>query len=205
MNNIKREPCDRFSDKVWLYVEKSLDDKNMLFWKNHLENCERCIKLLEESLGVINSYKKIPLEDLPDKDFQRMIINTTLNLAAKNNSRKTVKIPERRSLLEIIGIYRLTFGGAIVVGAIIFLLITFIKDPKIHSINDEIPRHLLSWDNKNISERLSNIEDQIISLKIDDWDIYLIKDNRKEKWSNEVRSIRKQIRKMKKQADSPAM
>ncbi|MEJ2495153.1 MAG: hypothetical protein P8Y79_12580 [Ignavibacteriaceae bacterium] len=52
---------------------------------------------------------------------------------------------------------------------------------------------------------MSNIEDQIISLKTDDWDIYLVKKNRKEKWDNEVRSIQKQIRKMRKQADSPAM
>ncbi|MEJ2492829.1 MAG: hypothetical protein P8Y79_00710, partial [Ignavibacteriaceae bacterium] len=116
MNNIKREPCDRFSDKVWLFIEKSL------------------------------------------------------SLAVKNNSSKNIKIPERRSLLDIIGIYRLTFGGAIVVGAIIFLLITFLNNPKIPAINKEISSHLLSWDNENVSEQLSKIEDQIISLKTDDWD-----------------------------------
>ena len=108
-------------------------------------------------------------------------------------------------MLDIIGIYRLTFGGAIVVGAIVFLLITFLNNPKIPEINKGISSHLLSWDNENVSEQLSNIEDQIISLKTDDWDIYLVKKNRKEKWDNEVRSIQKQIRKMRKQADSPAM
>lgn len=205
MNNIKREPCDRFNDKIWLYIEKSLNDKDMLFWRKHLENCEVCTMLLDETLEVINSYKKIPLEDLPNSDFERMINNATLSLAAKSNSHKTVKIPERKSLLEIIGIYRLTFGGAIVVGAFIFLLITFFNNPKIPEINKEISSHLLSWDNENVSEQLSNIEDQIISLKTDDWDVYLVKKNRKEKWDNIVRSIQKQIRKMRKQADSPAM
>jgi len=205
MNNLKREPCDRFNDKVWLYIEKSLDDKEMLFWENHLANCEACTALLNESLEVTNLYEKIPLEDLPDRDFQRIINNATFSLAAKNNSLKNIIIPERRSLLDIIGIYRLTFGGAIVVGAIIFLLITFLNNPKIPAINKEISSHLLSWDNENVSEQLSKIEDQIISLKTDDWDIYLVKKNRKEKWDNAVRSIQKQIRKMRKQADSPAM
>lgn len=205
MNNIKREPCDRFSDKVWLFIEKSLSDKDMLFWEKHLENCEVCTILLNESLEVTNIYEKIPVEDMPDRDFQRMINNAIQSEIVVDNSRKTMKIPERRSLLDIIGIYRLTFGGAIVVGAIVFLLITFLNNPKIPEINKGISSHLLSWDNENVSEQLSNIEDQIISLKTDDWDIYLVKKNRKEKWDNEVRSIQKQIRKMRKQADSPAM
>lgn len=205
MNNIKREPCDRFSDKVWLFIEKSLSDKDMLFWEKHLENCEVCTILLNESLEVTNIYEKIPVEDMPDRDFQRMINNAIQSEIVIDNSRKTMKIPERRSLLDIIGIYRLTFGGAIVVGAIVFLLITFLNNPKIPEINKGISSHLLSWDNENVSEQLSNIEDQIISLKTDDWDIYLVKKNRKEKWDNEVRSIQKQIRKMRKQADSPAM
>ena len=205
MNNIKREPCDRFSDKVWLFIEKSLSDKDMLFWEKHLENCEVCTILLNESLEVTNIYEKIPVEDIPDRDFQRMINNAIQSEIVVDNSRKTMKIPERRSLLDMIGIYRLTFGGAIVVGAIVFLLITFLNDPKIPEINKGISSHLLSWDNENVSEQLSNIEDQIISLKTDDWDIYLVKKNRKEKWDNEVRSIQKQIRKMRKQADSPAM
>jgi hypothetical protein len=206
MNRIKRNPCEEFNNQMWLYVDKLLNKKEMLIWSNHLENCETCNKLLSDSLEAINSYDGIPLEDLSDRDYQRLINKAVTNtITNTNNTIKTIKIPERRSLLEIIGIYRLTFGGAVVVGALIFLLITFIKDPKIPRINNEIPRHFLSWDNERVSERLSNIEDQIISLKIDDWDIYLIKDNRKEKWSNEVRSIQKQIRKMKKQADSPAM
>ena len=205
MNNIKREPCDRFSDKVWLFIEKSLSDKDMLFWEKHLENCEVCTILLNESLEVTNIYENIPVEDMPDRDFQRMINNAIQSEIVVDNSRKTMKIPERRSLLDMIGIYRLTFGGAIVVSAIVFLLITFLNDPKIPEINKGISSHLLSWDNENVSEQLSNIEDQIISLKTDDWDIYLVKKNRKEKWDNEVRSIQKQIRKMRKQADSPAM
>ncbi|MCG6912578.1 zf-HC2 domain-containing protein [bacterium BMS3Abin03] len=205
MNNIKQEPCDRFSDKVWLFIEKSLSDKDMLFWEKHLENCEVCTILLNESLEVTNIYENIPVEDMPDRDFQRMINNAIQSEIVIDNSRKTMKIPERRSLLDIIGIYRLTFGGAIVVGAIVFLLITFLNNPKIPEINKGISSHLLSWDNENVSEQLSNIEDQIISLKTDDWDIYLVKKNRKEKWDNEVRSIQKQIRKMRKQADSPAM
>ena len=204
MNRIKPNSCEEFNNQMWLYVDKLLNKKEMLFWSNHLENCETCNKLLSDSLEVINSYDGIPLEDLSDRDYQRLI-NKAMTNTITNNTIKTINIPERRSLLEIIGIYRLTFGGAVVVGALIFLLITFIKDSKIPRINNEIPRHFLSWDNERVSERLSNIEDQIISLKIDDWDIYLIKDNRKEKWSNEVRSIQKQIRKMKKQADSPAM
>ena len=205
MNNIKRNPCEVFNEQMWLYIEKSLDKKEILFLDNHLLNCDNCKNLLNQSLEIINSYNNIPLEDLTDADYHRIINNASAITIANNDSKKSIKIPGGRSLPEIIGFYRLTFGGAMILAAIIFLLITFINDPKIPDIKNDIPGHLLSWENEKVSEQLSNIEDQIISLKINDWDIYLVKNNRKEKWSNAVRSIQKQIRKMKKQADSPAM
>jgi|GEM_PF-3574362 len=205
MNNIKRNPCEVFNEQMWLYIEKSLDKKEILFLDNHLLNCDNCKNLLNQSQEIINSYNNIPPEDLTDADYLRIINNASAITIANNDSTKSIKIPGGRSLPEIIGFYRLTFGGAMILAAIIFLLITFINDPKIPDIKNDIPGHLLSWENEKVSEQLSNIEDQIISLKINDWDIYLVKNNRKEKWSNAVRSIQKQIRKMKKQADSPAM
>lgn len=205
MNNIKRNPCEVFNEQMWLYIEKSLDKKEILFLDNHLLNCDNCKNLLNQSQEIINSYNNIPPEDLTDADYHRIINNASAITIANNDSTKSIKIPGGRSLPEIIGFYRLTFGGAMILAAIIFLLITFINDPKIPDIKNDIPGHLLSWENEKVSEQLSNIEDQIISLKINDWDIYLVKNNRKEKWSNAVRSIQKQIRKMKKQADSPAM
>lgn len=205
MNSIKRNPCEEFNERMWLYIEKSLDENEMVFWNDHLANCENCTDLLNESLEIITSYNSIPLEDLTDAHYERMITNASGNIAMNNDSAKSVKFQNRRSLLEIFGFYRLTFGGAVVLAAIIFLLITFINDPKLPEIENKIPGHLLSWNNERVSEKISNIEDQIISFKIDDWDIYLVKNNNKEKWDNAVRSIQKQIRKMKKQADSPAM
>ena len=205
MNNIKRNPCEEFNERMWLYIEKSLDEKERLFWNDHLASCEKCTDLLNESLEIINSYQNIPLENMSNANYKRMINKAAGDVLINNDSTKSVRFQNRRSLLEIIGFYRLTFGGAIVLAAIIFLLITFINNPKLPEIETKIPGHLLSWNNERASEKISDIEDQIISFKIDDWDIYLVKNNGKEKWDNAVRSLQKQIRKMQKKADSPAL
>lgn len=205
MNNIKRNPCEEFNERMWLYIEKSLDEKEMLFWNDHLASCEICTDHLNESLEIMNLYQNISLENMSNADYERMINRAAGDVLINNDSAKSVRFQNRRSLLEIIGFYRLTFGGAIVLAAIIFLLITFINNPKLPEIETKIPGHLLSWNNERASEKISDIEDQIISFKIDDWDIYLVKNNRKEKWDNAVRSLQKQIRKMQKKADSPAL
>lgn len=201
MNKTKINPCEEFKTQLWLYLEKSLSKKEMLSWDDHLSNCDICKKLLNESLETINSYDAVPPEDLTNADYERMINKaTTIQIVKKPD-----KTSNRRTLPEVIGFYKLTFGGAMILAAIIFLMITFINNPKLPEIKNDIPVHLLSWKNERVKERISNLEDQIISLKIDDWDIYLVKNNRKEKWDNAVRSIQKQIRKIKKQTESPAL
>jgi len=37
MNNTKRNPCEEFSNKMWLYVDKSLEEKEMNCWDDHLK------------------------------------------------------------------------------------------------------------------------------------------------------------------------
>ena len=47
--------------------------------------------------------------------------------------------------------------------------------------------------------------DGIISLKTDDWDVYIVKKNNTEEWNAALRAIQKQIIKMRKEVSSTSM
>ncbi|MDH3269015.1 MAG: hypothetical protein OEM46_09210, partial [Ignavibacteria bacterium] len=91
--------------------------------------------------------------------------------------------------------YRLAIGGAAVVAAIILIIFSVIREP---SSEKNLPIDILDWHGDKIISGIKQIEDQILSLKSDEWDIYIVRKNRKENWDATLKSIRSQINKMKK-------
>jgi cytoplasmic iron level regulating protein YaaA (DUF328/UPF0246 family) len=93
------------------------------------------------------------------------------------------------------GFYRLGFGGAAIVAAMILIVISFLKNT---SIENKLSSELLDWNGEKITSKLEQIENQIISLRSDEWDIYVVRKNEKANWDATLKSIRKQINDMKK-------
>lgn len=89
--------------------------------------------------------------------------------------------------------------------AMILIFITIFNDTKLSEIEKQISEKMLSWDFPTINEKVEGVENQIISLKTDDWDVYVIKRNNREEWNSALKSIHEQIRKMKKEASSTSM
>jgi len=203
MDDTNKKLCKEFESELWLFVDHSLEEERKNFWQNHLANCSECSSLLKISYETIEQYNRVPLDDLPDKSFTKIIGRVTAEPAAKEY--KVGLIKRNRSLFETFGFYKLTFGGALVAAATIFLFITFIDDSKIPEIKKDLPSQILEWNDKQTSDRLEKIGDQIYSLKTDEWDIYLIRKNKKENWSKALSLIRKQIRKMQKEVTSASM
>jgi hypothetical protein len=166
-------------------------------------SCSDCSSLLKTSTETIEQYNRVPLDELSDDSFER-IINT---ITADNERAEHIVMPIKgnRSLFEIFGFYKLTFGGALVAAAIIFLFITFINDPKIPEIKEVLPKQILAWNDNQTADRLEKVGDEIYSLKTDEWDIYFIRKNKKESWNKALSSIQKQIRKMQKEIVSTSM
>lgn len=203
MDDTNKKMCKEFESEMWLFLDHSLEEERKKFWQNHLVTCSDCSSLLKISLETIENYNRVPLDDMQDKSFIKTIERVTAE--ANEKEYKFEPIKRNRTLFEIFGFYKLTFGGAFVAAAIIFLFITFINDPKIPEIKKIIPKQILAWNDEQTAERLEKVGDQIYSLKTDDWDIYFIRKNRKENWNKALSSIQKQIRKMQKEVTSASM
>jgi hypothetical protein len=197
MAEINKDPCDDFKNDIWLYLDKDLPDEKMIFWQGHIVNCANCRKLLSDNQGILNSYNKVPLDDLLDVSYQKMIDNATANKSG-------APVKRSKSLVDVFGFYRLTFGGAVVAAALIFILITVFKDPEIQ-FNKSISKNFLDWDGKLVSNRIEQFEDRILSLQTDEWDIYIVRKDSKEDWNKTLHLIQKKIRKMKKEAASTTL
>jgi len=203
MDDTNKKLCKEFENEMWLFIDHSLEQERKKIWQNHLVNCSDCSSLLKTSTETIEQYNRVPLDELSDDSFERII--NTITADNERTEHRVMPIKGNRSLLEIFGFYKLTFGGAFVAAAIVFLFITFINDPKIPEIETVIPKQILSWNDNQTADRLEKVGDQIYSLKTDEWDIYLVRKNKKENWNKALSSIQKQIRKMQKEVTSASM
>jgi hypothetical protein len=203
MDDTNKKLCKEFESEMWLFIDHSLEEERKIFWQNHLVTCSDCSSLLKISSETIEQYNRVPLNDMQDKSFIKTIKRVTAEVNEKGYKIESLK--KNRSLFEIFGFYKLTFGGALVAAAIIFLFITFINDPKIPEIKKVFPKQILAWNDNQTDDRLQKVGDQIYSLKTDEWDIYLVRKNKKENWNEALSSIQKQIRKMQKEVTSASM
>ncbi|RKY90273.1 MAG: hypothetical protein DRQ13_12845 [Ignavibacteriae bacterium] len=203
MDDTNKKLCKEFESEMWLLIDHSLGKERKKFWQAHLVSCSACSSLLKTSTETIEQYNQVPFDDLSDGSYKNII--STITAEDEQSKHIVIPIKENRSLFEIFGFYKLTFGGALVAAAIIFLFITFINDPKIPEIKEVLPKQILSWNDNQTADRLERVGDQIYSLKTDEWDIYFIRKNKQENWNKALSSIQKQIRKMQKEVTSASM
>ncbi len=203
MDDTNKKLCKEFESEMWLFLDHSLQEERKKFWQNHLVSCSECSSLLKISSETIEQYNRVPLDNLSDSTYKKIINTITTDMG--RNEHFVMPIKRNRTLFEIFGFYKLTFGGALVAAAIIFLFIMFINDPEIPEIKNVIPKQILEWNDNQMDDRLEKVGDQIYSLKTDDWDIYFIRKNKKENWNKALSSIQKQIRKMQKEVTSASM
>jgi hypothetical protein len=205
MDNTNSKICKEFKSELWLILDDSLENQSKHNWGNHLKSCTRCTSALKEAKETLKLYNNLPIEDVTNSTFKKMIKNAVASGKIQDASEYTPSIQKNRSLVEIFGFYKLAFGGSVLTAAMIFIFITFFNDPKIPEMETRVSQELLSWNTPEINNRLIDVENQIISLQTNDWDIYIVRKNKKEEWYNAIRAIQKQIRKMRKEVVSTSM
>ena len=203
MDDTNKKLCKEFESEMWLLIDHSMEKDRKKFWQNHLVSCSDCSSLLKTSTETIEQYNRVPSDELSDDSFER-IINT---ISADNERTEHIAIPikSNRSLLEIFGFYKLAFGGTVLAAALVLIFATFFNNPELPEIKTIISEELLAWDFPGYRTQTTNKQNQIISLKTDGWDIYIVRKNNKEDWGSALRSIQKQIRKMKKEVYTTSM
>jgi hypothetical protein len=194
MNNYKQNLCEEFKAEVFLFVNDELSKKRKELFEHHLEICDSCTSALEEVRLTTAAYDALPLDDVAESVFINML-NNTLESSPDSVPVRSNFSTKGISLVEMFGFYRLTFGGAAVAAAIILIIISFLRVP---DIEKRLPVEMLDWNGDKITSRIERIEDQILSLKSDEWDIYIVRKNKKENWDATLKSIQGQINEMKK-------
>lgn len=197
--------CNEFSIEMWLYIDGELSTDRINQWNEHVSICSKCSSKLKTLKDTIILYENLPLEDIDNETYKKMITTATTKFSSPINKSFTQYNSRGRSLSEIFGFYKLAFGGGLVVAAIVLVFITLFNGPKIPTIPEKIPLELLQWDGPRISDRTPAFGDRIISLQTDNWDIYIIKKNSTEEWNTALRGIQKQIIKMKKEVNKTSM
>jgi hypothetical protein len=134
-----------------------------------------------------------------------MINTATATPSSSANNNVAQYATRTRTIYEMFGFYKLAFGGGLLAAAILLIFITFFNNPKLPVITEQIPQEFLQWDGPSLSDRTPALEDGIISLKTDDWDVYIVKKNNLEEWNTALRAIQKQIIKMRKEVSSTSM
>lgn len=182
--------CEDFKSEMFLFASGELPEKRIAVFRSHLQTCDSCKHTFDEIKLVTSAYNSLSAEDVDDYKFDEMI-----QKAISLEIRQKEYLPKRKSLIEIFGFYRLSFGGAVIVAAIILFIISSINEP---NFEKNLPVNLLDWNGKEISDKIERIGDQIISMKSDEWDIYIVRKNKKENWNTTLKNIRNQINEMKK-------
>jgi len=203
-NNIINN-CEQFRNEMWLYLDGGLPKNEQDLWKEHLSTCNKCSTELKTAKDTFALYENVPLEDV-DTQTYKMMINTATATPLRSNSNSMSKYTSRgRSLSEMFGFYKLAFGGGLLAAAILLIFITFFNNPELPEIETKISEELLAWDFPGFKTKTNNRQNQIVKLKTDDWDIYIVRKNSKENWGSALRAIQKQIRKMQKEVVSTSM
>jgi len=205
MKNSIRNNCGQFSNDIWLYLDGDLPQDKQDLWKEHLLTCSKCGAELKAAKDTIALYENVPMEDVDNQTYKMMINTATATPMLSVNKKISELTPRGRSLSEMFGFYKLAFGGGLLAAAILLIFITFFNNPQIPVITEKIPQEFLQWDGPSLSDRTPALSDGIISLKTDDWDIYIVKKNSREEWNTALRAIQKQIIKMRKEVSSTSM
>jgi len=189
MKNKKKMICDEFDKEVFLFHEGSLSRDRMELIEYHLGICKSCLSIYKDFEDLIAAYENFPKEDIDPNKFNYMVRKATTP-----EIRPGKYVQKRKSFVEVFGFYRLGFGGAAVVAAMILIIISILKNP---SVENKLPSELLDWNGDKITSKIEKIENQIISLRSEEWDIYIVRKNEKANWDATLKNIRSQINKLK--------
>jgi hypothetical protein len=72
----KNELCNRFDTEIFLYIGHELDSRRAEQWTLHLNSCRKCSKKLREIKTPLSFYNQLPLDDVDDISFERILRRT---------------------------------------------------------------------------------------------------------------------------------
>lgn len=181
MQNNGRIICSMFENEMWLYLDRTLPDEKMEFWRSHLRQCVYCRDILKSTEEIISAASTNLLVDLDEN-----IIDNMVKRAVKKRKFDLVSWIPKNRVRKIYAIGKIAFASILVLAAVVVSLLSD-KPNTIKSVSKE----LLDWEGKEIRSELNNIGNRIELIRYDNM----------EGWSRDVNAMDNRLNILEKQTD----
>jgi hypothetical protein len=193
MKHNKEELIKQFELEVWLYIDNDLDQERKEFWDRKISEIAKLKSLLDENLKLINTYSRLPLNELDKSKYLELTNSATT---------KKYSIIKFFNLLNPFSVekdkladpLKIAFGGVLAAAAILILMLS--KNP--NPVQD-LSRDMLNWNSDKISEQISDVNTTISILKDENFKDLFIKKATNEKVDRDIYSISSEIEKLRKE------
>lgn len=151
--------CRIFETEMWLYIDRSLSDDKMEFWRSHLRSCNTCSELLTQSEEIISYAAENLITKMDESLFDDMVVK------AIQSKKPGIIKPELLNKKEkIFSIAKVVFASALVIIAVLVSLISD-KPNSVKSIGKEI----FEWEGSSLVTEIEDISNTINMLHQNDW------------------------------------
>ena len=160
MNSDKAMICKNFESGIWLFLDKSLPNNEIDFWRNHISGCETCQNLLKQTEDILSAAEH-DIHDIDDNKFNYMIERAT---TASGFSLSVFITDFFIRPLKVSMIYRVALTAALVT-AVIFV------SPAVREKNTDniVNRDLLDWAGTKINTELDQLGEEVFAVNQDKW------------------------------------
>lgn len=181
MQNSSRVICSMFENEGYLYIDKTLTDERIEFWRTHLRQCDYCRENLKITEEILSDSSTKLLVDLDENVFNKMVEN-----AVKKRKYDFAKWFHRNRIRQIYTVGKIAFASILVIAAVVVSLLSD-KPNTLKSVSKE----LLDWEGKEIRTELNNIGSRI----------QLIRNDNMEGWSRDVNTLGNRLNILERQLD----
>jgi len=179
-----------FEIEVWLYLDETLSEERQKFWDIKMSEYPELKSILDENLALTSAYSELPLENISDDTFDKMIDN-----AVKKN-RLSLWFEKLYSSVSTIHIFdrpaaKISFALSIVV--IAFVL--FFVSERPNAVN-QAGAELFSWEGTEITKQIENVSSSIKFIRDEDTAEYAKWEIRRSKFKKSVNSVNDRIKRL---------
>ncbi len=164
MQNSSKVICEIFEIEMWLYIDKTLADEKMEFWRSHLRQCNTCKERLAQAEELVLNASENLLVEVDDIQFDAMI-----SVAIRKKRKNYIARLFERNKKKIISAGKIVFASTLVIIAVLISLLSD-KPNSVKSVSKEI----LEWEGGSIKAEIEKISNKIYMIDQNDWERQMI-------------------------------
>lgn len=150
--------------EMWLYIDRSLPDSKMEFWRSHLRHCNICKELMGQSVELVSGVSENALVIMDDVLFEKMI-SKAISKRKQNPLTPFFNVKKEK----FISVSKIVFASVLVIAAVLVSLLSDKNNP-VKSVGKE----LLDWEGSSVLSEIDRITDKINMISQSEWNRQLL-------------------------------